>query len=288
VLADWVASADNPLTARVIANRLWQHHFGRGIVRTPSDFGYQGAPPTHPDLLDWLASELVAGGWRLKPIHRLIVTSSAYRMTSRPDAVAQARDPENDLFGRFDLRRLGAEEIRDSILAVSGGLNRARLGGPSIYPRIQYEVLHGQSRPGIGWRPSPPAEQARRSVYVHIKRSLSLPQLATFDAADTDASCPVRFATTQATQSLTMLNGEFLNDQAAAFAADVARSAGDPAGRVRLALSRVTQRPPTAREVERGVAFVEALRGRHRMGEQEALRGFCLLALNLNEFLYLN
>src|SRR5262249_2477761 len=188
VLADWIASKDNPLTARVMANRIWQHHFGRGIVRSSSDFGYQGTPPTHPELLDCLASELVAGGWRRKPIHRLLVLSSAYRMSSRPDSAALAKDPENDLFWRFNLRRLTAEEVRDSILAVSGNLNRARMNGPSVFPRIQREVLHGQSRPGIGWRPSSPEEQARRSVYVHIKRSLAVPLLAAFDAAGPHSS----------------------------------------------------------------------------------------------------
>jgi mono/diheme cytochrome c family protein len=289
VLADWIASGENPLTARVMANRLWQHHFGRGIARSPNDFGYQGRPPTHPELLDWLAAELVSGGWRLKAVHRLIVTSSAYRMSSRPDQAALARDPENDLFWRFDLRRLAAEEIRDSILAVSGNLHRAKLGGPSVFPRIQREVLQGQSRPGIGWRPSPPEEQARRSVYIHVKRSLSFPLLAAFDAADTDSSCPVRFATTQATQALTMFNGEFLNDQAGVFAADVRRAAGgDSASQVRLVLWRVMQREPAPREVERGVAFLEAMRARHQFTDEEALRSFCLLALNLNEFMYLD
>ena len=119
VLADWIASPDNPLTARVMANRVWQYHFGRGIVRSPSNFGTQGDRPTHPELLDWLASELVASGWRLKPLHRLIMTSNAYRMSSRPNPEALAKDPTNDLFWRFDMRRLTAEEIRDSILAVT-------------------------------------------------------------------------------------------------------------------------------------------------------------------------
>src|SRR5262249_47317030 len=136
VLAEWVASPENPLTARVMVNRLWQHHFGRGVVRSSSDFGYRGTPPTHSELLDWLAAEFVSptssGGrepavpWSLKRLHRLIVTSNAYRMSSRPDPAALAKDSENDLFWRFDLRRLSAEEVRDSILAVSGNLNRSK------------------------------------------------------------------------------------------------------------------------------------------------------------------
>jgi mono/diheme cytochrome c family protein len=289
VLAAWTASADNPLAARVMVNRLWQYHFGRGIVRSSSDFGYGGSPPTHPELLDWLATEFVRQGWSLKKLHRLMVTSSAYRMSSRPGPAALARDPENDLWSRFDLRRLSAEEVRDSVLAVCGNLNRARMGGPSIFPRIQREVLGGQSRPGIGWRPSSPDDQARRSVYIHIKRSLLVPLLAAFDAADTDSSCPVRFTTTQPTQALALLNGEFLNEQAGVFAADAQQQAGDgPAAQVRLALRRVTQREPSAREIDRGVQLMARLRSKHALAAPEALRRFCLLALNLNEFVYLD
>jgi mono/diheme cytochrome c family protein len=288
VLADWIASPENPLTARVMVNRVWQHHFGRGIVRSSSDFGYRGTPPTHPELLDWLAGELVERGWRLKALHKLILTSNAYRMSSRPDAAALTKDPENDLFWRFDLRRLSAEEVRDSILAVSGNLNKSKMGGPSIFPRISAEVLAGQSRPGSGWRPSSPDEQARRSVYVHIKRSLTVPILGAFDAADPDASCPVRFTTTQPTQALSMLNGDFLNEQAKVFADDLRKKAGDdPAAQVRLALRRATQRDPSAKEVERGVEFLARLRDKHQLTPEEALRSFCVLALNLNEFVYL-
>jgi hypothetical protein len=301
ILAEWITGPDNPLTARVMANRIWQYHFGRGIVRSASDFGYHGTPPTHAELLDWLAAEFVtptwaSGGrkpsvgaeWTLKRMHRLIVTSNAYRMSSRPDVTAAAKDPENDLFWRFDLRRLSAEEVRDSVLAVSGNLNR-KMGGPSIYPAIQREVLHGQSMPGIGWRQSPPEEAARRSVYVHIKRSLPVPFLNVFDSADPDASCPARFTTTQPTQALAMLNGEFLNAQAKVFADDVRKAAGDePEAQVRLVLRRVSQREPTAKEIERGVAFMTRLREERKRSAIDALRDFCLLALNLNEFVYLD
>jgi mono/diheme cytochrome c family protein len=289
VLADWIASPENPLTARVMVNRIWQHHFGRGIVRSSSDFGYRGTPPTHPELLDWLASEFVASGWKLKSMHKLIVMSSAYQMSSRPDPAAQARDPENDLFGWFDLRRLAAEEVRDSILAVSGKLNGAKMGGPSIYPRISDEVFAGQSRPGNGWGHSSPEEQARRSIYVHVKRSLPFPLLSSFDMADPDSSCPVRFTTTQPTQALAMLNGDFLHEQAKIFADDVRQKAGDDvAAQVRLALRRVTEREPSAKEVGRGVEFIAKLRRERGLAPGEALRGFCVLALNLNEFIYLN
>jgi mono/diheme cytochrome c family protein len=288
ILARWIASAQNPLTARVIANRVWQYHFGRGIVRTSSDFGYRGSPPTHPELLDWLASEFTSGGWSLKRLHKLIVMSSAYQMSSQGDASAQSADPENDLFWRFDPRRLEAEEIRDSVLAVCGNIRLAKLFGPSIRPPIQRAVLKTQSRPGNGWDESPPDEQARRSVYIHIKRSLIMPMLAIFDGADTDSSCPVRFTTTQPTQALGMLNGEFLNEQARIFAADLREKAcDDPAEVVRLALKRVVQREPSAVEVERGVTFLARLRREHSLEPQEALAAFCLLALNLNEFVYL-
>ncbi len=149
-------------------------------------------------------------------------------------------------------------------------------------------MLAGQSRPGSGWRPSAPDEQARRSVYVHIKRSLTVPILGTFDAADPDASCPARYATTQPTQALTMLNGDFVNEQARTFADDLCKKAGDdPAAQVRLALRRVMQREPSATEVARGVDFLTRLRDKHQLAPEESLRSFCVLALNLNEFIYL-
>src|SRR5262245_20355268 len=289
VLAEWIASPDNALTARVMVNRIWQHHFGSGLLRSSSDFGYRGTPPTHPELLDWLAAEFVARGWKLKAMHKLIVTSNAYRMSSRPNPAVLAKDPENDLFWRFDLRRLSAEEVRDSILTVSGNLNRAKIGGPSIFPRLPREVLQGQSMPGVGWRESPAEEVTRRSIYIHTKRSIAVPFLTAFDAADPDSSCPVRFTTTQPTQALAMLNSEFANDQAKVFAADVQKAVGnDPTDQVRLVLTRVTQRTPTAKEIERGVEFMARLRDKQKLSAADALRNFCLLALNLNEFIYLD
>jgi len=288
VLADWIASKENPMTARVMVNRLWQHHFGRGIVRTPNDFGLQGMRPSHPELLDWLATEFTARGWRLKALHRLILTSNTYRMSSRGNPQGLAADPTNDLFWRFDMRRLSAEEIRDSILAVTGCLN-LKMFGPGIFPEIPKEVLAGQSVPGRGWVVSPIKEQNRRSIYVHVKRSLLYPLLESFDLAEPDRPTPVRFSSTQPTQALLMLNGEFLNKQAQIFADRLLREAGkDTAKQVRLALYLATGRPPSEAEIRRGVDLMEALQREDGGSAELARRYFCLMVLNLNEFVYLD
>ena len=297
VLADWIASPTNPLTARVMVNRIWQFHFGRGLVRSSSNFGYAGSPPTHSELLDWLASEFVRSGWKLKPLHRLIVTSNAFRMSSMTsgdhsqisNSKSQASDPENDWLSHFDLRRLSAEEVRDSILAVCGNLNLNKTEGPSVYPVIPREVLAGQSVPGRGWEKSAREEAASRSVFVHIKRSLAVPLLAAFDAADPDSPCPVRFTTTQPSQALALINSTFANEQAALFAQNLRREAGtEVAACIRACLARVLQRQPTEREIVRGVKFVEDNIQLEKVSADEALRRFCLLAINLNEFVYLD
>jgi hypothetical protein len=288
ILANWLASADNPLTARVMVNRIWQGHFGRGLVRTPNDYGMHGARPTHPELLDWLAAEFVRGGWRLKPLHREILMSKTYRMSARANPQAAAVDSANDLFARFDMRRLTAEEIRDSLLAVSGNLN-LKMFGPGVLPEIPREVLEGQSVPGRGWKKSPTDEANRRSIYVHVKRSLLLPILESFDVAETDRTTPVRFATTQPTQALGMINGDFLHQQAALFAERLRREAGgEVSAQVRLGLSLATQRQPNEADVDRGVGLIRALQTRDGTTAEGALNSFCLLALNLNEFLYLD
>ncbi len=287
-LADWIASGENPLAARVMANRVWQGHFGRGIVRSSSNFGVQGDAPTHPELLDWLASELVEHGWSLKALHRVILMSNAYRMSSRPAAMALKTDPQNDLLSHFDMRRLAAEEVRDSVLAVSGTLN-PKMYGPGIYVEIPKEVLAGQSRPGNGWGKSLAEDQARRSIYIFVKRSLITPILASFDVAETDHSVPVRFASTQPTQALGMLNSTFINRQAAKLADRVQEEAADDVPQqVRRTLTLVTSRPPSEAEVQRGVKLIGALREQAGVTSAVALTSFCLLALNLNEFLYLD
>lgn len=288
-LAHWIASAENPLTARVMVNRIWQGHFGRGIVRSANNLGLHGDAPTHPELLDWLSAEFVEHGWSIKHLHRLILLSNAYRMSSAGNAAALEKDPQNDLFWRFDMRRLRAEEIRDSILAVNGSLNLDKMFGPSMYPVIPPEVLAGQSQPGHNWGQSTPEERNRRSIYIHIKRSLAVPLLAAFDVADTDFTCPVRFATTQPTQALGMLNSTFLNEESATFASYLKKTAGDdPAAQVRLALQRATQRPATIEEVDRGLKLMQDLQKTHQQSTDEALKHFCLLTLNMNEFMYLD
>jgi len=287
-LAEWIAHPANPLTARVMANRIWQYHFGRGIVRSSNNFGQAGTPPTHPQLLDWLASDFMDGGWQLKRMHKQIMLSAVYRMASAADPAGLEQDPENDLFWRFNMRRLAAEEIRDSILAVTGSLNRSQYG-PSVYPAIADEVKAGQSRPGHGWEESSSEQQSRRSIYVHIKRSLILPMFATFDGPDVDASCPVRFVTTQPTQSLSMLNGEFLNQQAAILADYLRQHVGrSPRECVTTALWQVLQRPPGNDEVDRGVHLLETLQHDYQVDADQVLDYFCLMVLNLNEFIYLD
>ena len=200
-LAAWIASPENPLTARVIVNRLWHHHFGRGIVATPSDFGTMGDPPTHPKLLDWLASELVRGGWKMKPLHRMILTSSAYRQASGMRPEAAKVDPDNKLFWRFPRQRLEAEVIRDAELYAAGMLN-LKMGGPSIFP----EVPPGMQSRG-GWKVTEdPAERNRPSIYVFVRRNTRYPMFEAFDLPDQNLSCGRRNVSTVPTQALMLLN----------------------------------------------------------------------------------
>jgi hypothetical protein len=287
-LASWIASPDNMLAARVMANRIWHYHFGRGIVRSTNNFGQIGDRPTHPELLDWLAAEFIRGGWRLKALHRTIMLSSAYRMSSTGNADGLAKDPTNDLFWRFDMRRLSAEELRDSIHVVTGQFN-PKMYGPSMYPEISAEVLAGQSMPGAGWGKSSKEEQARRSIYIHVKRSLITPILADFDFPETDVSCQARFATVQPAQALGMLNGKFLHDQAEAFAARLRRDAGDDRrAQVKQAMRLAVLREPEDREIERGMALIESLKKEHGASDEAAIKYYCLVVLNLNEFVYLD
>ncbi|MCA9229567.1 MAG: PSD1 domain-containing protein [Planctomycetales bacterium] len=288
VLADWIASPENLLTSRVIVNRVWQHHFGRGIVRSANNFGQLGTPPTHPELLDWLACWFTDNGWSLKKLHRLILTSSAYRMSSQANEAALAIDPSNDLFWRFDLRRLSAEEIRDSVLMVSGQLNE-QMYGPSIYPPLSQEVLQTQSQPGLGWGKSDPRQAARRSIYIHIKRSLLPPELAIFDFPETDTSCEARFVTTLPAQALNLLHGDFLQTYAGHLADRVRAEAGDELeARVVRTLQLVLSRQPEQASVADSLQLIERLENEHGLERDEAFRQFCVMTLNLNEFVYVD
>lgn len=297
-LARWIASADNPLTARVMVNRIWQHHFGRGIVRSTSNFGLAGDPPTHPELLDWLAAEFISGGWRLKPLHKIILLSQAYQASSAAHPAALAADPLNDSLWRFDMRRLSAEELRDSIHVVSGAFH-VKMFGPPVFPEIPDAVKATQSRPGEGWGASPPGEQARRSIYAKVKRSLVVPLLADFDVADTDTSCPVRFVTTQPTQALGMMNGAFLHAQACVFADRVraevqaqqtesVSAAVETALLVRRAIEMALVRAATDDEVAKGVGLIDRLEDTDGVSPTRAFELYCLMVLNLNEFAYLD
>lgn len=291
-LAKWIVSVENPLTARVLANRIWQYHFGRGIVRSPSNFGFAGDPPTHPELLDWMATELLRQDWQLKGLQKTILMSAAYQAASTPNEEAYAQDSRNESFWRFDMRRLSAEELRDSVHVVSGAFN-PKMFGPGIYPAIPKEVLATQSKPGKGWGNSSPEEQARRSVYVHVKRSLITPILADFDLADTDTTCPVRFVTTQPTQALGMMNSEFMQQQSKVFAERIAAEAGGPdmadtKSCVRRAIEVALVREPTDDEVQHGLALINELEMTEGISPGRSLELYCLFLLNLNEFAYLD
>jgi hypothetical protein len=294
ILANWITKPDNPLTARVFVNRVWQYHFGRGIVPSANDFGKLGEQPTHPELLDWLASEFVepsdksATPWTLKRLHKLIMMSNVYQESALADAENLKADPSNTLLWRFNMRRLSAEEVRDSILSVSGLLNPKQFG-PSTYPKIPREVLAGQSVPGQGWPVSPPEEANRRSVYAHVKRSLRVPILVGFDQPDPDSSCPVRYVTTVPTQSLGLLNGEFANEQATAFATRLQKeSPQDLPGQIKRAIRLTTGRVPSQDELKRDLEFIKALQEKHQLDDTKALIQYCLLCLNTNEFVYLD
>ena len=284
-LANWITSESHPLTARVMVNRIWQYHFGRGIVRSSNDFGFQGTLPTHPLLLDYLAKQFVDGGWKLKALHRKIMLSSTYCMGNGFSEHSYQKDPLNDLFWRFDMRRLTAEEVRDSILAVSGRLNRQKMHGPSVFTKLSKEVLAGQSIPGNGWGSSSAEDQLRRSIYIHVKRSLRVPIIQNFDGADTDSTCPVRFNTTQPTQALGMLNSELTNREAENFAQRITNDHSDLNNQIQAILQRVTQRKPDDADIAEGGELVRQWRAAG-MSKEQSLKYYCLLAFNLNEFIF--
>jgi hypothetical protein len=286
-LAKWIASKDNPLTARVMVNRVWQHHFGEGIVATPNDFGRMGDPPTNQALLDWLAADFADHGWSLKRLHKMILLSNTYQMSASTLPLGCRQ------------RRLEAEPIRDAMLAASGRLNLQE-GGPSVFPPIPRAVLEGQSRPGDGWGHSDENQASRRSVYIFVKRSLAVPELDLLDAPDTTSSCEARMVSTTGPQALTFLNGAFAHERAKNFAARLVTDAGDdPGAQVRRAFELALCRPATDEEVRASVTFLEkqqkqiaedARKEQRDPGDprRHALEAFCLVMLNANEFVYID
>jgi len=279
-LADWLVRPDHPLTARVMVNRLWQQHFGRGIVATTSDFGAMGDEPSHPELLDWLATEFVARGWSIKAMHRLIVTSATYRQSSRADDRAGlTADPGNTLLWRQNRRRLDGEAIRDALLAVSGQLNRG-MGGPSVFPELPPELKRLSSK-GAVWPVSTKVEdRQRRSLYVFVRRNLRFPFFEVFDRPDTNASCPRRPVTTIAPQALSLLNSQLAHDTAQALAARVDRETESHANSQVIQISRIVfGRAPDAAERLMMSEFV---------GSGGSLEHLCLALLNTNAFIYID
>ncbi len=277
-LADWLLESNHSLAARVIVNRIWQYHFGRGIVATPNDFGVNGDSPSHPELLDWLASRFVASGWRLKDLHRLIVTSAAYRQAAHSDHTAQGMqtDPDDRLLWHFTRRRLEAEEIRDAMLAAAGKLNR-KAGGPSVVVPVESDLVELLYKPSQWQVTAERTEHDRRSVYLVAKRNLRLPFMEVFDQPDLQISCANRESSTHAPQALELLNGRLSNELAEALADRLAHEApGSPRDQVDLAYRLVTGRPPNDREGALAAEFLA----------RQPLREFALAMFNLNAFLY--
>jgi len=304
-LAEWLTHVDEGagrLTARVIVNRLWHHHFGEGLVRTPNDFGIQGERPTHPELLDFLARELADNGWRLKPIHRLIVTSQAYRQASRWDETRYAADPGNTLWWRRAPQRLEAEIIRDAMLAVSGSLN-PEMYGPGIYPYMHPDAIATGSTSKWPKDVVDGPETWRRSLYVFVRRSVRMPFMEAFDQPDTVLSCGRRMVTTIPSQALALMNSRFVSEQAALFARRVLDEAGpDPDRWIPRAWELAFARTPSAGEIARVKAFLgeqeqtrrlvaaasEAEEPRSADPHFESVVDVCQVLLSANEFVYIN
>jgi hypothetical protein len=273
-LAKWIASGENPLTARVIVNRLWLHHFGKGIVATPSDFGTRGADPTHPELLDWLACALVEKKWSLKQIHRLILLSESYQQSTQASKDAVRLDPDNKLFSRMNRVRLEGEPVRDTLLTVSGRLN-PKVGGPGV-------VLPNATRASGGARPvavtTDTKEYTRRSVYLFSRRNLRDNFLEAFDLPDSNLSCPKRERSTTAPQALALLNSTDVLDAAKAFAERLKKEAKTDDERITLAYRLTLGRAPAEKELERAKMFLK----------DSPLSELCRALFSLNEFVYLD
>jgi mono/diheme cytochrome c family protein len=277
-LAEWLVSRQNPLTARVMVNRIWQHHFGEGLVRTPSNFGKLGEPPTHPELLDWLAVEFIERGWSIKQMHRLMMTSQAYQMASDDLAANVALDPENKLVWRMPRVRLEAEIIRDQILAVAGNLDRT-LGGPCVYPYIDPKLFQSSTKRTWPGKPDDDPSTWRRSLYVYSKRSIRYPLFETFDQPNLINSCERRNRSTIAPQALLLMNNNFVINEAKYFAERLRKEAGaDARAQVERAYRLALGRAPTTFELAKTVEFIQS--------SPSGLTEFCQALFNLNEFVY--
>jgi hypothetical protein len=275
-LADWLADPANPLVPRVYVNRIWQHHFGRGLVATPNDFGARGLPPTHPELLDWLVARFLEGGGSTKAMHRLILASSAYRLASRGAPELAAADPENALRGRFDRRRLEAEAVRDAMLALGGRLDRSP-GGPHPFP-AETKWTYSASNPF-----SPEVATERRSVYVASGRLRRPAFFEAFDGADPNLSTGRRVLTSTPLQPLFLLNDPFVAKQAEGFAARLLAADGD---RLALAWESAFARTPASDERRRSSDFLAAVT--ERLGEPAAWSALCRALFGSSEFQFVD
>jgi hypothetical protein len=287
-LARWLTSPENPLTARVIVNRVWQHHFGAGLVATPSDFGRNGRRSAHPELLDWLSGEFVRSGWSLKKLHRLILTSDAWRRGSSPDAAAFAKDPDNKLLWRMNRRRLEGEAIRDTILVVSGSLNPA-MGGPGVYARLPagINVEFPNNDKELSWGTATDADNRRRSLYLFQRRTLTYPLMEVFDSAPMNQSCAARAQTTVAPQALALFNGEFTRECAALFAARLRSNAGgDTEKQIDQAFQFAFTRSPSTAERTASLEFLQKQSTLRNSDAGAALTDFCHTLLNASELIH--
>ena len=300
-LARWLTRPDHPLTARVFVNRVWQHHFGTGLVATPNDFGLRGSPPSHPELLDGLAHDFVKHGWSIKHLHRVMTLSATYRQAGQSPDVARGRkiDPDNRLLWHMRRSRLEAETLRDAALATSGELNTA-VGGPMVRLPLEpevYDLIFTEGEPDGLWPVTPDERQhTRRSIYLFAKRNVRLPLLEAFDQPDRLFSCPARAHSVFAPQALILFNGPFMQERAKAFSSRLARDCGpDRRRQVERAYRLALGRSPSPAEVATAQTFFtdqEALLRREGRTPEEAreaaLADFCLALLNCNEFLYIS
>jgi len=275
-LAKWITRADNPLTWRSIVNRIWLWHFGQGIVETPNDFGRMGLPPSHPELLDWLAVEFRDSGGRFKHLHKLIVTSSTYRQASLSDADFEKIDSNNRTLWRMNRRRLEAEELRDAILANSGALNETP-GGPGYYLFVLEKTAHSPHYEYYKFNPADPKSH-RRSVYRFIVRSQPDPFMTTLDCADSSQSTPKRDETLTALQALSLLNNKFTLHMAVQFAERIKKESKTLRGQIHRAHQLTTGRPPTTKEMT----------VLHAYAQTHGLSNLCRVLFNLSEFTYVD